>query len=138
MSADRRELKYRLANTRTVKHDDGKHYPECAYCGEPILGAPDMHEVLLTKQHSRSLSKEAQFMMDYDENCVLVHGTGNASPCHKSGWTATLQYAEHLVRWMGRDALIKYIEEVRPFFKSQDWYEERMAIMRTFTRGGVR
>lgn len=77
----RSNLKSKLCSERIEFTGEGFHVV-CAYCGEPVIGAPDMHEALITRGNIRH-SEELKLLIYVRENCVLVHH----GKCHENATT---------------------------------------------------
>ena len=82
----RRVLKFRLASQRRTWGKDGLGL-YCPICGELITGAPDMHEVLITRG---DFPKEKQYLIWDACNCTLVH-----QDCHR--YAATKENQQRLI-----------------------------------------
>lgn len=81
---DRTGLKFELMGLMAVFVPKVGMRPVCAICGEPILTAPDMHEVLITKGEGRHLPPE---VLNSRGNCVLTHPGGKTGGCHSEAHT---------------------------------------------------
>ena len=120
-NAQRVQLKYQLMLHRQKLYNN-KYLSECAFCGQGIEGAPDMHEVFFTKGDVARGNEEMHYLLSTNANCVLVHPGGNASPCHAGAATKDGQkiVIKHLLKWEGYEELGAYIAIVRFFMKDQN------------------
>lgn len=103
----RLRLKTNLSIERTVFTARG-YVPECAYCGEGIIGGFEMHEAILTRgdvQKSVYLKK----YIHVRENCVLLH-----VKCHLEAATKTgqIRCIEHLLKHEG-DRVLAWLEALK-------------------------
>lgn len=82
LAKQRNELKSRLSRER-IELYFGRYRPICAYCLLAINGAPDMHEVIITRGDIQGAPHLAPLIM-VRENCVLIH-----QRCHWKANTKT-------------------------------------------------
>ncbi len=104
-------LKLSLVSTRTVWTRTGLK-PQCGICGAPIeKSAPDMHEVIITRREARGANVMPQIMVR--ENCTLVH-----QRCHLRANRFRGGAIERLIHEEGKDAIIEWLESLRPYYKT--------------------
>lgn len=108
------QLKLWLASVRTVFTLDG-YKPVCGYCDEPIIDAPDMHEVLITRGDIQG-NPDLEPVVMVRENCVLVH----PKKCHIEAATKEGQKKciRHLIKYEGKSNLLFWLNTLSVITKS--------------------
>lgn len=99
--------------------------PICAYCGEPIMQEPEMHEAILSKGNVQGnfLAEEA---INTEENCVLTHPGGkNLDSCHSKLHTRAgrERAIRHLLKYIPRERIIEWLDKMNSIMRSTEAYE---------------
>src|SRR3972149_8129978 len=115
LAQQRNELKSRLVSQRRIFSSHG-FLPQCGYCGQAIQGgAPDMHEVFLTRGDIQGREDLVHLIME-EFNCVLVHpGTCHQEAVTKEGQARCIA---HLLVWQGFYSEVFWLTSMAELFKS--------------------
>ena len=105
--------------------------PICAYCGEPIMEEPEMHEAILSKGNVQGnfLAEEA---INTEENCVLTHPGGkNLDSCHSKLHTklGRERAIRHLLRYVTREKIIAWLDRMSGILRSETVYERMQEVI---------
>jgi len=125
----KRQLKHKLLLERQKLY--GRRFlPQCAYCGQGILGSPDMHEVFFTKGDLQGVDRLAHLIY-HRCNCVLVHPGGNTSACHAGAATRAGQglAARQLIRYESLVSVRDYILMVAGQIKNKGLAEQALRLI---------
>lgn len=75
------------------------------------MSLPDMHEAIITRRDV--MGTKAMSLIMVRQNCVLVHQT-----CHMNANRYRSECIKHLLDEEGKDAIIEWLESLRPHFKT--------------------
>lgn len=101
--------------------------PICPICNKAIVGAPDLHEAIITKGEARGSDVDINRL----ENCVLVHPGGRSATCHRDAQTKWGRDKCIIViaRNIGYDNILSWLESIRGEFKT-NLVDEKIRLVR--------
>ena len=83
--SERDLLKIDLVSERSIFVPGKGRFPICPICRQPILGAPDLHEAIITRGQVAGTAKEKRDKINSRYNCVLRHNTCPTGQSHIPG-----------------------------------------------------
>lgn len=86
-----------------------------------------MHEVILTRRDVMGTDVMRSIMVR--ENCVLVH-----QKCHTKANEFRHLCIENLLEEEGKDAIIEWLESLRPYFKT-GLIDEKISLVESISNG---